>query len=187
MRWLFVPAAVMSLAFVAPAATAASGGAPSSAQQLAQNSDRDQGKTPGNPAGQKPQPGARRPAAAPSQRSLGSQQRYDWHTYQPGKRPPEWRVHRDFNRQLWQRNVRAPRQYHLTPYRRPTGWYAKRWAFGMVLPQLFWARDHWVDQYWMFGLENPPYGYVWVRNGDDALLVNVATGYILQVVYGLFD
>jgi hypothetical protein len=32
----------------------------------------------------------------------------------------------------------------------------------------------------------PPYGYEWVCYGDDALLVNVYTGEILQVVYGLF-
>ena len=33
---------------------------------------------------------------------------------------------------------------------------------------------------------DPPYGYVWVRYGDDALLVDVDTGEILRVVYGVF-
>jgi Ni/Co efflux regulator RcnB len=38
----------------------------------------------------------------------------------------------------------------------------------------------------MFGLLIPPYGYVWVRYGDDALLVDTRTGMVLQVRYGVF-
>jgi Ni/Co efflux regulator RcnB len=56
----------------------------------------------------------------------------------------------------------------------------------MVLPTIFWRRNYWISDYWMFGLMNPPYGYVWVRYGEDALLVNVQTGRILQVVYSVF-
>lgn len=56
----------------------------------------------------------------------------------------------------------------------------------MILPVFFWTRDYWIDSYWQFGLMNPPYGYVWVRYGDDAFLVNVQTGLILRVVYGVF-
>ena len=56
----------------------------------------------------------------------------------------------------------------------------------MILPTLFWTRDYWIDDYWVFGLVAPPYGYVWVRYGDDALLVNVQTGLILRVVYRVF-
>jgi Ni/Co efflux regulator RcnB len=36
------------------------------------------------------------------------------------------------------------------------------------------------------GLIDPPYGYVWVRYGPDALLVNVENGLILSVMYGVF-
>jgi Ni/Co efflux regulator RcnB len=32
----------------------------------------------------------------------------------------------------------------------------------------------------------PPAGYEWVRVGADALLVNTATGEVLQVEYGVF-
>ena len=56
-----------------------------------------------------------------------------------------------------------------------------------MLPTLFWTRDYWINSYWLYDLPAPPYGYVWVRYGDDAVLVDVETGYILQVVYGLFD
>jgi Ni/Co efflux regulator RcnB len=38
-----------------------------------------------------------------------------------------------------------------------------------------------------FGLAPPPYGYEWVRNGDDALLIDTNTGEILQVEYDVFE
>ena len=113
-------------------------------------------------------------------------QRYNWGSYQPGRRPPEWNRHRNFDRNAWQQNQRAERRYHWNRYQRPQGWYYRRWTFGMILPSLFWGRQYWIDSYWSYGLMNPPYGYVWVRYGDDAMLVNVETGNILRVEYGLF-
>ena len=35
-------------------------------------------------------------------------------------------------------------------------------------------------------LEIPPAGYEWVRVGNDAMLVNIANGEILQAEYGVF-
>ena len=121
------------------------------------------------------------------QRPYGTHsQRYDWRNYQTGRRPPDWQRHRDFDRNAWQRNWRSQQRYHWRNYDRPRGWYYRRWAYGMILPSLFWGRQYWIDGYYNFGLPDPPYGYVWVRNGDDALLVNVETGYVLQVRYGIF-
>ena len=54
------------------------------------------------------------------------------------------------------------------------------------LPPLFWAQDYWLLDYWLFGLSPPPYGYVWVRDGSDALLIDRATGEIEEVIYGAF-
>ena len=113
-------------------------------------------------------------------------QRYDWRDYRRGQRPPNWERHRDFDRNAWQRNWRSQQRYHWRGYNRPRGWYYRRWAYGMTLPLLFWGREYWINSYYNFGLPDPPYGYVWVRNGEDALLVNVDTGYVLQVRYGVF-
>jgi len=105
-----------------------------------------------------------------------------------GTRPPNWnRYPRTFDRGTYQRNYTAPRQYHWQSYNRPSGWYYRRWVFGQIFPRIFWAQDYWLTDYWMFDLPVPPYGYVWVRYGDDALLVNKRTRRVLQVVYGLFD
>jgi Ni/Co efflux regulator RcnB len=50
-----------------------------------------------------------------------------------------------------------------------------------------WAAPYLIADYWLFALEVPPVGYEWVRDGADAILINVATGEILQVEYGVFD
>jgi len=105
-----------------------------------------------------------------------------------GTRPSNWNQYpRSFDRKTYQRNTTASRSFHWQSYRRPQGWYARRWVFGQLLPNIFWTQDYWLNDYWMFDLPIPPYGYVWVRYGDDALLIDRRTGRVLQVVYGLFD
>jgi hypothetical protein len=113
--------------------------------------------------------------------------RYNWSSYQPGHRPPEWeRYHKDFDPHPYQGNWYAERRYDWHRYVPPHGWYYRRWVYGEVLPPIFWGRDYWLDSYWQFGLMDPPYGYVWVRYDSDALLVDVAIGQILSVMYGVF-
>jgi len=86
------------------------------------------------------------------------------------------------------RNFTAPRRYSFgRAYNRPNGWYAHRWVYGERLPGGWYGNDYWIPNYAMFGLIDPPDdGYQWVRNGDDALLVDTDTGEVLQVEYGVF-
>src|SRR6266404_2318123 len=113
--------------------------------------------------------------------------RYNWASYTPGHRPAQWdQYHRNFDPRAYETARYAQRRYHWAPYRQPYGWYYRQWSYGQYLPIAFWARDYWLDTYWNFGLIDPPYGYVWVRYGPDALLVDVATGQILSVEYGVF-
>jgi Ni/Co efflux regulator RcnB len=83
-------------------------------------------------------------------------------------------------------NYQAPRVYHIGVYHRPPGWAAHRWAYGQVLPRAYWAAPYIIADYWLFALEVPPVGFEWVRDDTDAILVNVTTGQILQVEYGVF-
>ena len=113
--------------------------------------------------------------------------RYDWATYQPGHSPPQWQQYgQRFDAQSYQWNRTSYQRYHYRPYVQPYGWYAQRWEYGQILPALFWGRDYWLTDYAGFGLIDPPYGYVWVRYGNDALLVDVESGQILSVEYGVF-
>lgn len=54
------------------------------------------------------------------------------------------------------------------------------WRRGGYLPPYY--RSWTVDDYGRWGLRRPPYGYHWVRVGDDYLLVAIATGLIFDVV-----
>jgi Ni/Co efflux regulator RcnB len=96
---------------------------------------------------------------------------------------------RDFNRNdftRFNRNFRAPQRYRGPAYVRPRGWYSHRWVFGEILPSLFWSTSYWINDYYYYGLEPPPPGTVWVRDGTDALLIDRFDGQIIQVVYDVF-
>jgi Ni/Co efflux regulator RcnB len=93
---------------------------------------------------------------------------------------------RSFDRRSYQRNGWASRKFRGGYYRKPSGWYYRRWGYGQILPFAFFARDYWLNDYYAYDLPVPPYGYEWVRYGDDAILVDTRTGMILQVQYGVF-
>ena len=112
---------------------------------------------------------------------------YDWTSYQPGHQPAQWQQHQqDFNPRAYEINGDSRNRYHWQHYVQPRGWYYQRWVYGQTLPMAFWGREYWLDGYAQFELINPPYGYVWVRYGDDAMLVAVVSGLILSVQYNVF-
>jgi Ni/Co efflux regulator RcnB len=90
------------------------------------------------------------------------------------------------DRGTYQHNFRAARTFHVGPYNRPRGWVEHSWAYGQTLPRAYFAPQYILADYWLFALEVPPGGYEWVRDGNDALLVNIDSGEILQVEYGVF-
>lgn len=90
------------------------------------------------------------------------------------------------DRQAYNHNFNADHGYHVGPYRAPYGYRYRRWGYGEVLPRAYWGRNYWMSDYWLFGLDVPPVDCEWVRYGPDALLIDIRTGEILQVIYGRF-
>lgn len=86
----------------------------------------------------------------------------------------------------WRGVARAERRYHWNDYVRPSGWYEHRWVVGETLPAAWYANDYWITDWGQFGLMGPPIGFVWVRVGDDAVLIDTENGEVLRVVYGVF-
>jgi Ni/Co efflux regulator RcnB len=84
------------------------------------------------------------------------------------------------------RAFNAPQRFHFGTYHRPSGWYFHRWTFGEFLPAFFFARNYWILDWANFDLDDPPPGTVWVRVGDDALLIDEYSGEVIEVVYGIF-
>ena len=94
---------------------------------------------------------------------------------------------RDFSSaRNFHRNFRAPRHFRAPSYRRPPGWYSHRWGWGEILPVAFWSRNYWITNFYAYDLPPPPFGAIWVRVGDDALLIDQDSGEIIEVDYGVF-
>jgi Ni/Co efflux regulator RcnB len=66
------------------------------------------------------------------------------------------------------------------------GYYPWYWGYGDYLPFYWFAPPFWIVDYWWYGLRVAPWGFVWVRVGPDALLVDAYTGEVVEVEYGLF-
>ena len=84
------------------------------------------------------------------------------------------------------KNFQAPHAFHYGDYHGPADYSYHRWSFGDNLPREYWAQNFWLNNYLNFGLVAPPDGYVWVRYGPDAVLIDEDTGEIVQVEYGVF-
>jgi Ni/Co efflux regulator RcnB len=70
-------------------------------------------------------------------------------------------------------------------YRYPRGWHYREWSVGQTLPNLFLGQPY-SFEYQTIGLPPPPRGERWVRFGPDALLVNLRTRRIVDVIHNVF-
>ena len=88
----------------------------------------------------------------------------------------DWRNYRQRHRSLFQ----------LGRYYDPYGWNYRRFSIGFSLRPSYYSSNFWLDDPWMYRLP-PAYGpYRWVRYYDDALLVNIYTGQVVDVLNNFF-
>jgi hypothetical protein len=88
----------------------------------------------------------------------------------------DWRRWRDRNRS----------RFHLSFYFDPFGWSYRRYNIGWQLWPSYYGQDFWLNDPWQYRLP-PAYGpYRWIRYYDDALLVNIYTGTVADVIYNFF-
>lgn len=80
-----------------------------------------------------------------------------------------------------QYRYRAPARYYY-----PSGYGPYRWQVGYRMPYGFYHQQAYVLDWRMYRLPPPPYGYQWLRVDRDVVLVSMATGYVRDVLYGLF-
>jgi hypothetical protein len=99
-----------------------------------------------------------------------------WSNHWRGDRNYDWRRYRDRNRSVF----RLGRYYD--PYR----YGYRRFSIGFSLFPSYYQSSYWLNDPWMYRLP-PAYGpYRWVRYYDDALLVNIYTGQVVDVEYNVF-
>ena len=107
--------------------------------------------------------------------------------------------YRNGNYSRWTNNWRSDRRYDWNNYRNyhrstfrigiysdPFGWNYRPWSVGSYLYPSYYDQNFWLDDPWQYRLP-PAYGpYRWVRYWDDALLVNIYTGQVEDVIHNFF-
>jgi Ni/Co efflux regulator RcnB len=99
----------------------------------------------------------------------------------------DWSNHPNYwdNRRQDRRDY-ARYRYHFGSYRAPYGYHYRTWHRGDYLPRAYYGSSYIVHNWRPYRLYAPPYGYHWVRVGNDVLLTALATGVVLDVLYGIW-
>lgn len=131
----------------------------------------------------------------------GNQQRRDWND---GRRVDNsgrgwngnnrdnrnWdRSWRNDGRYDWQRYRNTNRNaYRLPRYYGPSGWnYGyRRFGVGTTLFSGLFAQNYWINDPFNYRLPPAYWPYQWVRYYDDALLVDTRSGFVVDVIPGIF-
>ena len=99
-----------------------------------------------------------------------------WDTSWRSNRSYDWRGYRG----------RYSSLYNLSPYYDPYGWGYRRFSIGVSIGSGYYGSNYWLNDPWSYRLP-PAYGpYRWVRYYDDALLVNIYTGQVVDVINNFF-
>ena len=84
-------------------------------------------------------------------------------------------------------HVYRGKRVHAGRYAWPPGHAYGRRAIGYIMPRPFLTSAYYYSGWRALGLAAPLAGHQWVRYGEDLLLVQVATGRVVDVRYGVFD
>jgi len=92
------------------------------------------------------------------------------------------------NRYDWQRYRSSNRNvYHVGRYYAPYRNYSyRRLSIGFALDPLFFGQDYWIGDPGYYRLPDVYGPYRWVRYYDDALLVDIYSGEVVDVIYDFF-
>ncbi len=113
--------------------------------------------------------------------------------------PPPTAYNGNYRAPTWNRNWRNSGRYDWRDYRNrhrstfhvgfyidPFGWGYHRYNIGWRLWPSYYSSNYWLDDPAMYALPYAPWPYRWVRYYNDAMLVNVFTGQVVDVMYDFF-
>ncbi|MCC6594080.1 MAG: RcnB family protein [Xanthomonadales bacterium] len=97
-----------------------------------------------------------------------------------------WNSWRDHGwRNSWRHGWNGHRWHSPSRYYYPRGYSYRSWTIGYRLPSVYYAPTYYID--WRsYGLTSPPWGCYWVRIDRDVLLVEIATGEVVDILRGFF-
>ena len=87
----------------------------------------------------------------------------------------------------YRRTITTTKHYDAGAFVAPSGYTYSRYELGARVPAVLLADDGLLlTGYSTYALHTPPSGLVWIRVGDDALLVDRKSGEVVQTDYDLF-
>ncbi|MBS0483248.1 MAG: RcnB family protein [Proteobacteria bacterium] len=89
----------------------------------------------------------------------------------------DWRSYRRYNPSVYRWGT------YYAPYR---DYSYRRLSIGFFLDTMFFGSNYWINDPWQYRLPDVYGPYRWVRYYDDALLVNVYNGEVVDAIYGFF-
>lgn len=136
------------------------------------------------------------------QRRDGNRDRGQWNGQQRGGQQwsgQQWAGNNDRGGQRWSNNWRSNPRYNWQDYRSrnrslfrvgrfydPFGYGYQRLSIGFTLYSGYYQSNYWLNDPYQYRLP-PVYGpYRWVRYYDDAVLVDIYSGEVVDVIQGFF-
>ena len=96
----------------------------------------------------------------------------------------DWRRDHRYDWRNWRRHHHS--HFHFGFYSDPFGWDYFRYGVGWRLWPSYYRNSFWLNDPWRYRLP-PAYGpYRWIRYYNDALLVNIYSGQVVDVEYDVF-
>ena len=96
----------------------------------------------------------------------------------------DWRHDRRYDWRNWKRHHHS--HFHFGFYYDPFGWDYMRYGIGWRLWPSYYRNSFWLNDPWQYRLPAAYGPYRWVRYYNDALLVNIYTGEVVDVEYDFF-
>ena len=102
----------------------------------------------------------------------------DWNRGWRNDRRYDWYSYRNYNRDYYRMSR------YVNPYGYGYGY--QRFGIGFYLDSLFYSSAYWINDPWSYRLPSAYDGYRWVRYYDDVLLIDMRSGYVVDVIHDFF-
>jgi hypothetical protein len=96
----------------------------------------------------------------------------------------DWRRDNRYDWRNWRNRHRS--WFNLGIYYDPFGWGYQPYSIGWRLWPSYYSSSFWINNPWEYRLPYAPPGTQWVRYYNDALLVDLYTGEVVDVINGFF-
>ena len=119
---------------------------------------------------------ARRADPPPSVSNGGPQINQQWRNQWRRDPHNDWRGYRNQHRD----------RFRVGIYIDPFGWQQRRLGYGSVLSSRYYSQRYWIPDPWNYRLPWAPPMYRWVRYFDDALLIDLRSGQVVDAIPDFF-